>query len=645
MFEVLARDGLARIGRLKTPHGTLDTPALLPVINPKLTTISPAQLSQRFGFQALITNSYIIRNAPDLKERALSEGLHRLLGFPGTIMTDSGTFQSHVYGEVEVSNREIVEFQREIGTDIGTVLDIFTEPFWEREETSRAVEVTLDRTREAASLKGEMLLAGVVQGSVYPDLREHCAKEMIHIAVDIHPIGGVVPIMEGYQFADLVDIIVASKKGLNPSRPVHLFGAGHPMIFALAVVLGCDMFDSASYAKYARDDRFMFVEGTMHLRDMKMLSCQCPACRGHTLDSLKGMEREDRAKAVAEHNLWVSKMELDRVRRAILEGDIWELVERRCRAHPSLLEGLKRLKVHAPYLERFEPLSREGAMFYTGPESIHRPGFLRWRTRLWERHTFRTWGRLVEVPETEKPYNRYCSSLIREWYDGDTDIVFRSPLGPVPIELDEAYPVAQSLFPDTMDVGVEEIATAMIDHLRGLGYPEVVREDCFPGPADHHDCHELDLSRVRSVIDYQFGRGTHNAVLDGEVRVVKSKTTGKIRTVSVDGEHVLSMRASDGLFTLRPPGALRFMAHFPSPRWRVVVNEDAVPFNREGKNVFSKFVIDCDESLVPMDEVMVVDSSDDLVAIGRALQVREEMLAFEKGIAVKVREGIKKRSS
>ena len=75
-----------------------------------------------------------------------------------------------------------------------------------------------------------MLLAGVVQGSVFEDLREDCARRLALVDVDVHPIGGVVPLMEQYRFAELADVIVASKKGLDPSRPVHLFGAGHPML-------------------------------------------------------------------------------------------------------------------------------------------------------------------------------------------------------------------------------------------------------------------------------------------------------------------------------------------------------------------------------------------------------------------------------
>ena len=98
------------------------------------------------------------------------------------------------------------------------MLDIFAEPDWSKERTADSIEVTLERTEEAADLKGEMLLAGVVQGSIYPDLREMCARRLSQMGVDVNPIGGVVPLMETYRFAELVDVIIASKKGLT-ARP------------------------------------------------------------------------------------------------------------------------------------------------------------------------------------------------------------------------------------------------------------------------------------------------------------------------------------------------------------------------------------------------------------------------------------------
>jgi 7-cyano-7-deazaguanine tRNA-ribosyltransferase len=87
---------------------------------------------------------------------------------------------------------------------------------------------------------------------------------------------------------------------------------------------------------------------------------------------------------------------------------------------------------------------------------------------------------------------------------------------------------------------------------------------------------------------------------------------------------------------------VRLKNGFPAPKLRVTVKDDSIPFNREGKNVFSAFVDEGDPEVRPMDEVMVVDKNDDIVALGRAILTRDEMFSFRTGIAVKVREGIKK---
>lgn len=650
MFELLRRDGLARICKLETPHGILETPALLPVINPRTLTVSPRELYDVFGFKAIITNSYIIRNDEKLRGQALSGGLHELLDYPGVIMTDSGTFQSYMYGEVDVKNEDIVTFQRDIGSDIGTVLDIFTEPEWSMERTSDAVDVTLARTEVAAKLKGDMLLAGVVQGSIFPDLRERCARSLAAIEADVHPIGGVVPLMEQYRFAELVDVIVASKKGLNPARPVHLFGAGHPMVFALAALLGCDMFDSASYAKFARDGRFMFPEGTASLSDMKYISCHCPACHGHTYEEIVAMTPARRAELIARHNLWVSQEEILRIKRAILEGDLWELVERRCRGHPALLDALRRLGDYEEFLELTEPLSRERAVFYTGPETLNRPAIKRYQRRFFERYEYPKTEAMIVFDETSKPYWRHRQQEMQEILsECDSHFFVESILGPVPIELDEMYPIAQSVMPLRGDRDAVEGMKDLMERMShehpyavAVGWDGKQTLDTLMMVCSDEPSFDLDLARVKAVSDYQFGQGAGSILLDGQVELKKSNNTGKIRNVIVDGEHILSMRANDGFFTLRPPGAERLRKGFPAPRLRVMVKDDSVPFNRDGRNVFCTFVQECDPGLRPMDEVLVVNPSDELVAIGRAMLTRDEMLAFQTGMAVKVREGIKK---
>ncbi len=422
IFELLHKDCAGRIGRLETPHGTVETPTIMPVVNPNIQTIKPSELRD-FGAEIIITNSYIIYRRPELKERALNEGLHSLLGFDGPIMTDSGSYQLSVYGEVEINNREIVEFQQEIGSDIGVPLDIPTPPdvLWERAEAE--LEITLERAKEALVLKKDMLLAAPVQGSTFPELRERAARELSQLDFDIYPLGAVVPLMESYRYSDLVDIIVASKKGLSPAAPVHLFGAGHPMMFSLAVALGCDLFDSASYAIYAKEGRYMTVRGTYHVDDLQYLPCSCPVCASHDTGEL--IKSEKREELLARHNLYVTFAEMREVRQAIKEGSLWELVEQRCRTHPQLLNGLKRALSHSDWIEKFQPASRS-TFFYSGPESARRPEVMRYRKKL---KNFDLKGRVLI--RTHRLDNED---------DFDHVLDFKPPFGAYPLELKETYP-------------------------------------------------------------------------------------------------------------------------------------------------------------------------------------------------------------
>jgi 7-cyano-7-deazaguanine tRNA-ribosyltransferase len=646
MFELKERDGLARICELTTPHGKVTTPVLLPVINPNQLTITPREMKERLGVKMLITNSYIIWNDPDLRKRVESSDLHRLIDFDGPIMTDSGTFQNYMYGDVEVDRREIVKFQASIGSDVGTILDVFSEPHFTREQTEAAVAETLLRAKDSVGDRGDMLLAGTVQGGTYPDLRERCARDLSALDFAVHPIGGVVPLLENYRYKDIVEIVVASKKGLDPSRPVHLFGAGHPMIFPLAVLLGCDMFDSASYAKYARDERIMYPTGTKFLRDLHDLACDCPSCSRTSVEELKKMPVQERTKRIAEHNLFISLREINKIKNAIHEGSMWELVEMRARAHPALLEALKILRKHTEYFEGFEPTSRRGAFFYCGPESIHRPAVMRYRERYFSRYRKPVSKVLIGFEEVEKPYSRTLAEQLSAITSKvDASFVVASFFGPAPIELDEFYPIAQSVIPEELDAeAVERFRDTMERHAHGHGYPLAVMwegdetlkflEELVPGPGRF----DIDMLRCRAVLDMQFGRGAGD-ILDGhKVEFVKSRRTGKIRNVMIDGVHVLSMRAHDGRFTPKLEGAKLLMDVLPEPRMRVRIEDEPAEFARKGSNVFSKFVVDCDPDIRPGDNVFVVDAKGQLAAVGRALMNREEMLAFKRGIAVRVKD-------
>ena len=453
MFEVLERDGLGRIGVLETPHGRVTTPALLPVVNVNRPIIPPEQLAARFRAEILITNAYILGKGP-AREAVLRRGVHALLGFPGAVMTDSGAFQTHVYGGVDVTNAEIIEFQRKIGSDLGTMLDVFSEPGHDLPQASTDVDETIRRAKEADGLRGTMALVGAVQGGLHPDLRERCAREVSALGVSVCAIGGVVPLLESYRFRDLARVIVASKRGLDPSKPVHLFGAGHPLVFPLAVLLGCDLFDSASYAKYARDGRMLFPDGTRRAADLRESGCACPVCAEHSIQELTATEE-----LLAAHNLHVCFVAIREVRRAIARGDLWELAERRARAHPSLLDALRELRHHNEFLEEFEPVSREGAMYYVGSETAHRPILHRFRRRLIERYRPPRAAGLLVLPENGRPFSdTYGAVVERVMQAADVHAVVKSVWGPLPLELDHMWPMAQSMIPVSLEVDALEAA-------------------------------------------------------------------------------------------------------------------------------------------------------------------------------------------
>ncbi|MGZ4949680.1 MAG: PUA domain-containing protein [Halobacteriota archaeon] len=146
------------------------------------------------------------------------------------------------------------------------------------------------------------------------------------------------------------------------------------------------------------------------------------------------------------------------------------------------------------------------------------------------------------------------------------------------------------------------------------------------------------LRRVRIIADYQFGPGAGNALFPDTVRFYLSRTR-RISQVLDGHKRVTTLRASDGLFTLSELGARRLHAIFPYPKLRITINSDATPFVGAGKTAFAKHVLHADPALRAHDEVLLVDEKDALIATGQALLSPPEMMVFNKGVAVKVRQG------
>jgi len=449
-FEITHRDAMGRIAKLETPHGIVETPTLMPVINPNIDFISAEEM-KKFGASMIITNSYIVYRTGKLREVALEKGVHGLLDTDLAVMTDSGSYQLMVYGDVEVNNKEIVEFQKAIGSDIAVPLDIPTPPDSVITLAEEDLKITLEREREAAGLfsNEKSLLALPIQGSTHPKLRRESAEKAVKIAEEtginaIFPIGAIVPLLDTYRLADVVRILLEVKSVLPAWAPVHLFGVGHPMFFAIAVALGCDLFDSAAYALYAKDDRYLTPYGTKKLEELHYFPCSCPICSEYTPEELRKMKKGERIRLIAEHNLYASFEEIRTIKQAIKENTLFELVEKRIRSHPYLIAAWRLLKEgkYARLMETFDAGMKQ-TFFYNGIESLYRPAVMRHAER-------------VKRIELEGSEFTISTNLLEK-----ADFYLRPAFGVVPAELMESYPAGHAEIPPAEFIEEEALKTAV----------------------------------------------------------------------------------------------------------------------------------------------------------------------------------------
>jgi len=490
-FEIRDRDLLARIGRLETKGGIIETPLLLPVINPRVQLITPRTIQETFDCRALITNAYIVKK--HFEDETVKKGIHDFLDFKGAIMTDSGAYQILVYGNVEVSSEEIVRYQEEINTDIATILDVPTGRIASKQHAQYTVNETLSRAKELAKIKTheDIMWVGPVQGGQYLDLVAQSAKKMGKLPFQIHALGSPTPIMEQYRFDILVDMILTAKKNLPPERPLHLFGAGHPFMFALAVALGCDLFDSAAYAIYAREERYMTEHGTSRLNELEYFPCSCPVCNRNDPQSMRALPKVERQKMLAQHNLHVSFSELRRIKQAIIKGRLWEHLELRAHGHPSILQALKKLKKHSEYLETQSPVTKNRGLFFFSSIGLSRPEVVRHRERLFERYSPPKEAKfLVLLPQTQmKPFHksrehrRALKTIQQRLGDKISEVhicTYAAPFGVIPQELGEVYPLSQYEIATPFDVeSIEYTMKQVSNYIANTNYMGVVLLEDF----------------------------------------------------------------------------------------------------------------------------------------------------------------------
>ncbi|MEM2876206.1 MAG: PUA domain-containing protein, partial [Candidatus Bathyarchaeia archaeon] len=151
------------------------------------------------------------------------------------------------------------------------------------------------------------------------------------------------------------------------------------------------------------------------------------------------------------------------------------------------------------------------------------------------------------------------------------------------------------------------------------------------------------VEKLRSIADYQFGSGAGKALFSDDVRITYSRKTGKIRCIYEGDSLIATLRPLDGYLSLTVAGAEKLIRGFSTPRYFIMVTEEAVPFVSRGGSVFAKYVKDADEEIRPKDEVVVIDSEGRVVAVGRSILSGVEMKKFRSGIAVKTRRGLEEK--
>jgi queuine tRNA-ribosyltransferase len=354
-FELLARDGAARFGRLELAHGAVDTPAFMPVgTYGTVKAMAPAEL-QALGARVVLGNTFHLWLRPGLEVIAAHGGLHRFMGWDGPILTDSGGFQVFSLGALRKITEEGVKFaspvngdrmfltpeesmriQRVLNSDIAMIFDECTPYPADHAQAAASMRLSLrwaERSRRAHEGNPNALF-GIVQGGMHEDLRDESAARLQDIGFDGYAIGGL---SVGEPKSDMKRILAHTAPRLPTDRPRYLMGVGTPEDIVHAVGQGIDLFDCVLPTRNARNGWLFTRRGTVrirnavHARDTGPLDpdCACYTCRNFTRAYLHHLQRVNEilgARLNTLHNLHYYQQLMAGLRRAIAGGRLADYV-------------------------------------------------------------------------------------------------------------------------------------------------------------------------------------------------------------------------------------------------------------------------------------------------------------------------------
>ena len=308
-FDLHRTDGAARLGEIQTPHGSIRTPAFMPVGTAGAMKGVHWSDVRQSGADVVLANTYHLMLRPGAERVAALGGLHQFIGWPHPILTDSGgfqvmslsglrkldetgvTFRSHIDGmSVALSPERAIEIQTLLGSDIVMQLDECVKLPAEREEISRAMQLSLrwaERSKRAFGDVTDRALFGIVQGGDDPALRIASARALVAMGFDGYAIGGLAV---GEPQAVMLAMIAEVVPVLPAERPHYLMGVGTPADLLEAVARGIDMFDCVLPTRNGRHGLAFTRFGPVNLRnarhadDRRPIDAQsrCPAAREHS---------------------------------------------------------------------------------------------------------------------------------------------------------------------------------------------------------------------------------------------------------------------------------------------------------------------------------------------------------------------------
>jgi queuine tRNA-ribosyltransferase len=319
-FSLLANDGSARRGRLDTAHGTIETPAFMPVGTAATVKAMTVDMVQATGAEIILGNTYHLMLRPGAERVGRLGGLHAFMRWPGPILTDSGgfqvmslakirqldergvTFASHLDGSRhELTPERSVEIQHLLGADITMQLDECLRLPAEHGEVERAMLLSrrwAERSRAAFQPRPGHGLFGIVQGGTDAGLRRRSAEGLVGIGFDGYAVGGLAV---GEPQDVMFETLAATTPHLPADRPRYLMGVGKPLDILGAVARGIDMFDCVLPTRSGRTGQAFTRFGPVNLRNARHAddprpldeTSDCPAARDYSRAYLHHLVRAD----------------------------------------------------------------------------------------------------------------------------------------------------------------------------------------------------------------------------------------------------------------------------------------------------------------------------------------------------------------